>query len=86
MKFQAVFWLVFLTFVFITENSKAHGAPSAQSEDMLKTLLELDRMYSAVARPRFGKRTEQDTSLPEWSNNDYDNQVLKNQLINYLRK
>ncbi|KAK9738340.1 ATPase family AAA domain-containing protein 3, N-terminal [Popillia japonica] len=48
------FWLLALLAVILMESNWTKAAPSPQTEDMLKTLLELDRMYSAIARPRLG--------------------------------
>lgn len=47
------FWLLALLAVILMESNWTKAAPSPQTEDMLKTLLELDRMYSAIARPRY---------------------------------
>lgn len=47
------FWWLALLAVIVLENNWTKAAPNPQTEDMLKTLLELDRMYSAVARPRY---------------------------------
>ncbi|GJQ73917.1 hypothetical protein Trydic_g18851 [Trypoxylus dichotomus] len=65
------FWWLALLAVIVMENNWTSAAPSPQTEDMLKTLLELDRMYSAIARPRFGKRTP---ANPNFSAIDYDGQ------------
>lgn len=50
-----MWWLmVLLAAVMILENNgKTEAAPNPQAEDdVLNTLLKLDRMYSSVARPR----------------------------------
>lgn len=52
MRWSAFLWLAILAAVVILESSKANAAPSPQAEDMLKALLELDRKYSSIARPR----------------------------------
>lgn len=55
MRWSGLWWLlVLLAAVMILEsNGKAEAAPSPQAEDeVLNTLLKLDRMYSSAARPR----------------------------------
>nr|XP_022921012.1 neuropeptide F-like isoform X2 [Onthophagus taurus] len=55
----------------ILEGKWTSAAPSPQTEDVLKTLQQLDRLYSAVARPRFGKRGREDVNF---LGSDYDHQ------------
>lgn len=52
MRWFGLWWLTVLAAIMILENNKSDAAPNPQAEDMLNTLLKLDRMYSSVARPR----------------------------------
>lgn len=52
MRWSVLWWLALVAAVVLLETSKSEAAPNPQAEDMLNTLLKLDRMYSSVARPR----------------------------------
>ncbi|KAF5286666.1 hypothetical protein FQR65_LT12497 [Abscondita terminalis] len=62
MRWSAVWWLTLLAAAVVLEESFVNAAPNPQPEDMWKTLLELDRMYSSIARPsvRSGPAIESD--------------------------
>lgn len=49
---SGLWWLVLLAAVMILEDTKTEAAPNPQPDDVLNTLLKLDRIYSSVARPR----------------------------------
>ncbi|KAK5649337.1 hypothetical protein RI129_000366 [Pyrocoelia pectoralis] len=51
MRWSAVWWLAFVAATAILQEAYVRAAPNPQPEDMWKTLLELDRMYSSIARP-----------------------------------
>ncbi|VEN36018.1 unnamed protein product [Callosobruchus maculatus] len=70
MRWPGVQWiLIFVAVLMMQDWAKA--APSPRGDDMFKELLKLDKMYSAIARPRFGKRTENN---PDFQQADYDSQ------------
>lgn len=52
MRWMGFSWVVMVAFVVLLEVHRIYAAPGPQPDDMLKTLLKLDRMYSAIARPR----------------------------------
>ncbi|KAF5300483.1 hypothetical protein FQA39_LY02282 [Lamprigera yunnana] len=62
MRWSALCWLTLLSTVVVLQENSVTAAPNPQPEDMWKTLLELDRMYSSIARPsvRSGPAIESD--------------------------
>ncbi|CAH2004106.1 unnamed protein product [Acanthoscelides obtectus] len=70
MRWPTFQWiLAFVAVLMIQDMVKA--APNPRGEDMLKELLKLDKMYSSIARPRFGKRTQGNADFQQA---DYDSQ------------
>ncbi|KAB0800231.1 hypothetical protein PPYR_05971 [Photinus pyralis] len=67
MRWSAVWWFAFVAAAAILQEAYVRAAPNPQPEDMWKTLLELDRMYSSIARPsvRSGPTTIDSNMTPK---------------------
>lgn len=61
---------------------EASSSPEPGESQLLQTLLNLDRKYAAVARPRFGKRTKLSHQYAAPSSIDYENQMANSDMMN----
>ncbi|XP_065169629.1 uncharacterized protein [Atheta coriaria] len=56
MKWSGFCLLATLAVLCLLDGHKTSAAPSPRTDDLLKTLQDLEQIYSSMARPRFGKR------------------------------
>ncbi|KAH1005355.1 hypothetical protein HUJ04_006356 [Dendroctonus ponderosae] len=52
-------WVFFGIALAMLGGNSSEAEPIPRSDDMFRELIKLDQLYSSIARPRFGKRTNQ---------------------------
>ncbi|XP_064212423.1 uncharacterized protein LOC107399284 isoform X3 [Tribolium castaneum] len=58
MRWSTLWWFAAVLAAALLQENGGEAARTSRSNDMLERLIKLDEMYSAVARPRFGKRID----------------------------